>query len=112
MPQLQKFAVCVDSWFDGERHHAAPASFVVENGRIAEITPGDHARDLAAHGLPIMQGGFLMPGLVDAHVHLFLDGAPTDGPTRSVLLKKSPEELTEAARQSARQSLACGVTLV
>jgi imidazolonepropionase-like amidohydrolase len=53
-----------------------------------------------------------MPGLVDAHAHLFLDGALTDGPTRSAHLKKPLEELVEAARQNARQSLACGVTLV
>ena len=47
-----------------------------------------------------MQGGFLMPGLVDAHVHLFLDGAPTDGATRSAHLKLPLEDLTEAARRA------------
>jgi imidazolonepropionase-like amidohydrolase len=106
------FAVCVQGWFDGERHRAAPASFVVKDGAIADVTEGDHCNDLAAQGLPVTRGGFLMPGLVDAHVHLFLDGAPTDGPTRSAHMKKSADELLEAARESARQSLACGVTLV
>jgi imidazolonepropionase-like amidohydrolase len=53
-----------------------------------------------------------MPGLVDAHAHLFLDGAPTDAPTRSAHLKKPLDELVAAARASARQALACGVTLV
>lgn len=109
---LRDFAVCVQDWFDGERHLAGPVSFVVNDGAIADITAGDHCHELAAQGLPVVRGGFLMPGLVDAHVHLFLDGAPTDGPTRSAHMKKPVEELTEAARQSARQSLACGVTLV
>ena len=109
---LTDFALSVDSWFDGERHHPAPATFVVRDGVVASIAEGDRRQELAAHGLPVMRGGFLMPGLIDAHVHLFLDGAPTDGPTRSAHLKKPPEELTEAARQSARQSLACGVTRV
>jgi imidazolonepropionase-like amidohydrolase len=109
---LKDFAVCVQGWFDGERHHAGPASFVVYDGAIADVTEGDHCHDLAAQGLPVMRGGFLMPGLVDAHVHLFLDGAPTDGATRSAHMKKPVEDLTEAARQSARQSMACGVTLV
>lgn len=109
---MTDFAVCVESWFDGERHYAQSASFVVNDGLIAGIADGDHCHDLAAQGLPVMRGGFLMPGLVDAHVHLFLDGAPTDGPTRSAHMKKPVEELTEAARRSARQSLACGVTLV
>jgi imidazolonepropionase-like amidohydrolase len=108
----QDFAVSVDEWFDGDRHHAEPATFVVEDGVIADIAQGDHGPALADRGLAVVRGGFLMPGLVDAHVHLFLDGAPTDGPTRSAHLKKPLEELTEAARQSARQSLDCGVTLV
>jgi imidazolonepropionase-like amidohydrolase len=109
---LKDLAVCVGGWFDGERHHCQPASFIIEHGVIADIADGDRSSELSARGLPVMHGGFLMPGLVDAHVHLFLDGKPTDGPTRSAHLKKPLEDLTEAARQSARQSLACGVTLV
>lgn len=112
MDGLNDFAVFVDSWFDGERHHLTPTTFVIRSDRIADIAEGDLRSELAAHGLPVMSGGFLMPGLVDAHVHLFLDGKPTDGPTRSAHMKKSIDELTEAARQSARQSLASGVTLV
>jgi len=112
MGGLNEFAVCVQGWFDGERHHPQPASFVVKAGRIGEVIDGDHFNALVKRGLPAMWGGFLMPGLVDAHVHLFLDGAPTDGPTRSAHLKMPLEDLTEAARRSARQALACGVTLV
>jgi imidazolonepropionase-like amidohydrolase len=112
MDQLRDFAVCVGGWFDGERHHAEPTCFIVADGRLAEIGMGNNARALSASGLPVMRGGFLMPGLVDAHVHLFLDGKPTDGPTRSAHLKQPVDDLTEAARRSASQSLACGVTLV
>jgi len=112
MDQLKDFAVVVDSWFDGERHRSGPATFVVKAGSVTDIADGDHGRELSGQGLPVTYGGFLMPGLVDAHVHLFLDGKPTDGPTRSAHLKKSLEDLTEAARRSARQSLACGITLV
>jgi imidazolonepropionase-like amidohydrolase len=108
----QDFAVVVDSWFDGERHQSGPATFVVKAGAVADIADGDHGRELSAQNLAVTRGGFLMPGLVDAHVHLFLDGKPTDGQTRSAHMKKSAQELIEAARQSARQSLACGITLV
>ncbi|MBI4986421.1 MAG: amidohydrolase family protein [Rhodocyclales bacterium] len=108
----QEFAVCVDGWFDGERHRPEPTSFVVRAGKIADVSAGDHGAELAAQGQAVLRGGFLMPGLVDAHVHLFLDGQPTDGPTRSAHLKKPLEELIDAARQSARQALACGITLV
>ncbi len=112
MDRFNEFALCVEGWFDGERHHPRPASFVVKAGRISEVSDGDHFHNLVNRGVPAMRGGFLMPGLVDAHVHLFLDGAPTDGATRSAHLKQPLEDLTEAARRSARQALECGVTLV
>jgi imidazolonepropionase-like amidohydrolase len=109
---MTDFVICVDGWFDGERHHAGPASLVVKEGVVADIAAGDQGRALAAQGVPVVNGGFLMPGLVDAHVHLFLDGAPTDGPTRSAHMKKEVVDLAEMARASSRQALACGVTLV
>jgi imidazolonepropionase-like amidohydrolase len=106
------FGVCVQEWFDGERHHAQPVSLVVKEGRIVEVREGDQSQRLEERGMSVISGGFLMPGLVDAHVHLFLDGAPTEGKVRSAHLKQPLEDLTEAARRSARQALACGVTLV
>ncbi|MBU1362455.1 MAG: amidohydrolase family protein [Gammaproteobacteria bacterium] len=112
MEQPEFAVVASDGWFDGERHVAGPVTLRVANGKIAEIGAGDHGRVMAAWGLAVHRGAFLMPGLVDAHVHLFLDGGPTDGPTRSAHMKKSVEELTAAARASARQSLDHGVTLV
>jgi imidazolonepropionase-like amidohydrolase len=112
MTGRHELVVVVDEWFDGESRHCDPATFLIREGRIAEIVPGDRAATLVAPGTPVERGGFLMPGLVDAHVHLFLDGKPTDTATRSAHLKKSVEDLTEAARTSARQSLACGITLV
>jgi imidazolonepropionase-like amidohydrolase len=112
MESHEEFGVCVQGWFDGERHQGQPASLVVKQGGIAEVRDGDQARQFAQRGLPVVSGDFLMPGLVDAHVHLFLDGAPTDGKVRSAHMKQPLEDLTEAARRSARQTLACGVTLV
>lgn len=112
MDRFNEFGVCVPGWFDGERHQSRPASFLVKEGRIAEISEGDQFQSLVKGGRPALRGGFLMPGLVDAHAHLFLDGASTDGKLRSAHLKQSLEDLTEAARRSARQALACGVTLV
>lgn len=107
------FALVVDGWFDGERQHSSgPTSIVVQDGRIADLSPGDHGTEIAALGIPVRRGGYLLPGLVDAHVHLFLDGAPTDGKLRTEHLKQPLDRLVEAARRSARQSLSYGVTLV
>ena len=108
----EKFAVCVAAWFDGERRHDAPATILVEHGRIADIAAGDHGIEIERRGTAVLRGGFLLPGLVDAHVHLFLDGAPTDAKLRSAHLQQAVEQLTAAARDAARQALACGVTLV
>lgn len=107
------FAVVAGGWFDGDELRGdGPVTFTVRGGRIEAIDEGDHGAALAARGMPVERGGFLMPGLVDAHVHLFLDGAPTDGALRSAHMKKPVDELLAAARDSARQSIAHGVTLV
>lgn len=106
------FGVVAESWFDGETHHRQAASFLIRQGRIEDIAVGDFGQDFASRGIRVERGAFLMPGLVDAHVHLFLDGAPTDSAVRGAHLKQPLEALTEAARASARQSLACGITRV
>ena len=108
-----RFALVAAEWFDGERRHAnGPTTFQIADGRLVGQAEGDHGETLAAQGWPLQRVAFLMPGLVDAHVHLFLDGGPTDQPTRSAHLKQNVDQLTEAARRSARQNLAAGVTLV
>jgi imidazolonepropionase-like amidohydrolase len=107
-----ELALVVNEWFDGALRRCSMATFFVRQGRIEQIIRGDAGADLAAKGVAVERGAFLMPGLVDAHAHLFLNGAPTDTPTRSAHLKKPLDDLVEAARCSARQALACGVTLV
>jgi imidazolonepropionase-like amidohydrolase len=108
----ESFAVVVDGWFDGQNHYPQPTTITIDQGCISTITSGDHSAVIKSQQRPVVKGGFLLPGLVDAHVHLFLDGKPTDGAERSAHMKQALPELTEAARRSARQSLGCGVTLV
>lgn len=112
MSTPEEFALVVDGWFDGEVHHRQRSTLVVRQGRISHISLGDHGADLERQGIVVLRGDFLLPGLVDAHAHLFLDGKPTDSKLRSKHLKQPLEALMEAARVSARQALACGVTLV
>lgn len=108
-----RLAVVVDAWFDGETCHAdGCTTFSVEDGRVVAIDRGDHGAALDAKVWRVERGAFLLPGLVDAHVHLFLDGAPTEGAVRAAHLKQGVEQLAEAARAGARQALACGVTQV
>jgi imidazolonepropionase-like amidohydrolase len=109
---LPRFALVVGGWFDGESRHAGPTTLKVVDGRLVGVTPGDHGAELAALGWPVERSAFLMPGLIDAHVHLFLDGAPTDAKQRSEHLKRPVDALADTARASARQALRCGVTRV
>jgi imidazolonepropionase-like amidohydrolase len=112
MSSSDRFALVVDEWFDGEQRHAERTTMTVAGGRLASVTAGDHGAPLAAQGWRIERGAFLMPGLVDAHVHLFLDGAPTDSKLRSEHLKQPVDVLTEAGRRAAAQALIHGVTTV
>jgi imidazolonepropionase-like amidohydrolase len=105
-------AVLVDGWFDGEQRHPGPTTLKVVDGRLAGVMPGDHGDELAALGWPLERGAFLLPGLVDAHAHLFLNGTPTDAGQRTAHLKRPLDELVKAARANARHALQCGVTRV
>lgn len=110
---MNREVIVAAEWFDGERRHGTgPTTFVVERGRMASMAAGDQAAALAGAFVPVTRVPFLMPGLVDAHVHLFLEGHVTDNALRSAHLKKPVEELTQTARDSARRALACGITLV
>jgi imidazolonepropionase-like amidohydrolase len=106
------FALVVDEWFDGEQRHVGRSTMQVVDGRLASVVIGDHGQALAAQGWAVERAAFVMPGLVDAHVHLFLDGAATDSRIRSEHLKQPLGMLTEAGRRAAAQALIHGVTTV
>lgn len=106
MPALQ---IVVDSYFDGSTHHPnGPFTLTVREGCISEIDHGD----TPYAGMPVQRARFLMPGLVEAHCHLFLDGGELDPAKRTRYLQASHDEMRALGRQSVRQSLAAGVTLV
>lgn len=84
------------------------ATLVVEGGRIAEIRPaGRPLDDLAVQEFPNCT---LLPGLIDAHVHLVWDGSRLDPEG----LRAAEGDLKGALRAArhAEQSLRCGTTAV
>lgn len=52
----------------------------------------------------------LLPGLIDAHTHMFLEGGELDLDKRAAFLKQSPEELLERARGRLEKIVGIGVT--
>lgn len=69
--------------------------FVGDNGRTPPpdvLAPGQSAPDVVAPDATVL------PGLIEAHAHLFLDGGELDLDKRAAWLKQSPAELVTAAR--------------
>lgn len=54
----------------------------------------------------------LLPGLIDAHTHLFLEGGELDPDKRAAYLKRSPEELLQHALRRLERLVRLGVTAV
>ena len=50
--------------------HLAPGSVLIENGRIARVERKAGAKPPAGATVVSGHGGFLIPGLIDSHVHL------------------------------------------
>jgi imidazolonepropionase-like amidohydrolase len=110
---MNSYAVVTDSYFDGERWHAdGPYTLRVENGNIASIDKGDCSAACRKAGMAVRTEAFLMPGLVEAHSHLFLDGGQLDFSARNEYLSASGEEMLAVARANVAANLAAGVTLV
>jgi imidazolonepropionase-like amidohydrolase len=94
--------------FDGE--HAALVAdplVLVEGGRIVDIASGG----AAPAGADEIDFGdvTLLPGLIDAHVHLVFDASPDPV---GALAARSDDEALAAMRVAARRALAAGITTV
>ncbi len=98
--------IAAASWFDGERHHDSPVMLVVDRGRIVELREAGPAA-----AAPDERYAFLMPGLVEAHCHLFLDGGELDFGARTHYLDAPLDTMLEVAHANVARTLAQGVTL-
>ncbi|TQK70640.1 amidohydrolase family protein [Nocardioides sp. SLBN-35] len=93
--------------FDGHRFLAGGATVLVEGDRIVGVEPAHFA---VPHDCPVTTyDATLMPGLVDAHVHLVSDGSV--GALERVGVQGDDEIDAQVARSLAAQA-AAGVTTV
>jgi imidazolonepropionase-like amidohydrolase len=83
---------------------------VVEDGRITYVGPAARAPHLPAAVTEVdVDGGTILPGLVDAHVHLVADGAAD---FMGSVVRSSPAALAAVAATNALRTLRAGTVAV
>jgi len=102
------FGIRAGRAFDGERVIAGGALVLCDGGRIVAVEPGAAQ---APADCPVLEApsGTVLPGLIDAHVHLCADG--TDG-TLARIGEPGDEDMAGVIADSLSQHLAAGVTTV
>ena len=99
-------AVRAGRLFDGERGLRAGA-VLVQDGRIVDVVTGDAPG--SATLVDLGPDACLLPGLVDAHVHLAFDAGPN--PVAAVEASDDPTLLARM-REAAGRALRAGITTV
>ena len=108
-------ALVVESYFDGERYHAAgPYTIRIIDGVIREILPGEPDSSSTTRNSTgdSIVAPFVMPGLTEAHCHLFLDGAQLDPQVRKKYLQAPFSQMLQVGWKNLQANLAAGITLI
>jgi len=84
------------------------ATVIVEGDRIVKVSKGKPSLSRSARKISL-NGCTLLPGFIDAHIHICLDGSPDP---MGVLERTSDPMLSLRAAIMARQTLLAGVTSV
>lgn len=98
--------------FDGSGVLPYPAQIVVEDDRIVEVFQGHGSA--VPEGTPVIEtnGGTLLPGLIDAHVHLIGSGDPGDNAFGAGEVTRSIPTVTLSCYRNAMRDLEAGFTTV
>ncbi len=101
------------AYFDGVSiHRNGPYLIEIHRGYIAAILNGEDIRlRLNVEENDVLETSFLMPGLVDAHVHVFLDGAELNFKARSDYQKSDFENMMATAQSNISKTVKAGITL-
>jgi imidazolonepropionase-like amidohydrolase len=84
------------------------ATVLVENEKIVRVAQGGITMPQKAKKIPL-DGMTLLPGFIDAHVHVCLDGSPDPV---TALLNESQTATTLKAARAAEKTLLAGVTSI
>jgi imidazolonepropionase-like amidohydrolase len=92
--------------FDGERLLEGPHEVHVEEGRISAVLP---SRGTGENVSTDFEDATVLPGLVDAHVHLCFDSSPDVG---ALARADTPSTAALRSAMNARRHLAAGISAV
>lgn len=97
-------SLVVGGYFDGARHYGdGPYRLRLAGDRLLAIEP-------MPPGSP-SEVAFVMPTLVDAHVHVFLDGAELDPERRRRHLARDPAHHLSTARRNVEDAWSAGISI-
>ncbi len=100
-------------YFDGQRYHdGGPYQLLIKDGVILSVRQGAADKPVGFEQADTLDVKFLMPGLVEAHCHLFLNGGELDFKTRRNYLKAPLAEMMQTAHDNVNASLSAGITLI
>lgn len=100
-----------DKMLDGMGAELKRGAVLVDGARIAAIgRQADIGRPEGAEVVVAPEGGTLMPGLIDAHVHLAYSGASSRDAMLAEGMDQSYSEVALRAAGRARESLCHGIT--
>lgn len=89
----------------------SPATLVIEDGLVRDVFAGPAPEGAVPVGATVLDypDGTVLPGLIDAHVHLNLPG---DGTTLETAVRETDGVLTATATLNAGRALLAGITTV
>ncbi len=103
---MTELVIRTEKYFDGAVYHSGgPYRVIIKDGVIRSVTADNGAAsDLVTP--------FLMPGLVEAHCHIFLDGGELDFQKRNAYFKADFPAMREVALANLDRSRAAGITVI
>jgi imidazolonepropionase-like amidohydrolase len=102
------YAVRAPRAFDGTEFLAGGATVLIEGDTIVGVEPFGYPTPTHCP-VSTFEGGTLLPGLIDTHVHLVTDSGPA---ALDRVAGYTDEELDEVVTEALRRQLASGVTTV